>query len=146
MVDGAPGRTVTPSILLDEAELVFTPLRAAAGPGGQNVNKVATAIELRFDARRSRSLTNDVSIRLQKLAGSRLTNDGVVVIRAQSYRSQERNRQDAIDRLLELIGKAAVAPKRRRATKVPKGAKEERIRTKQQRGSVKSLRSKVRGE
>lgn len=146
MTETPPGLVVSTSIRLDEAELVFTPLRTAAGPGGQNVNKVATAIELRFDARRSRNLSNEVSIRLQKLAGARLTLEGVIVIRALSYRSQERNRLDATKRLFDLIRNAASPPKPRRPTKVPKGEKEERIRAKQQRGAVKNMRGKVRGE
>lgn len=134
---------VTPSLSIAADELIVTPLRAAAGPGGQNVNKVATAIELRFDARRSPSLANDVSIRLQKLAGSRLTREGVIVLRVTSHRSQERNREEAVERLLALIRDAAHRPKTRRPTKVPKGAKEERIRTKQKRGAVKSTRGKI---
>ena len=134
---------VTSEIVLDEDELIITPLRAASGPGGQNVNKVASAVELRFDARTSRNLSADVSIRLQKLAGTRLTREGVIVLRALQYRSAERNRMDALERLFALIRTAAIVPKRRRPTKVPKGAKEERLKIKQQRGTVKSLRGRV---
>src|SRR3954467_268366 len=93
---------ITSSIAIDESELQESFIRAS-GPGGQNVNKLATAVQLRFDARGSPSLPNAVSIRLQKLAGSRLTKDGVLVITAQRYRTQERNRQDALDRLIELV-------------------------------------------
>ena len=100
---------VTPEISLDEKELEEKFVRAS-GPGGQNVNKVSTAVELRFDARRSPSLPDAVSARLQKLAGSRLTLDGVIVILAQRFRAQEMNRADALERLLALIRKAAEPP------------------------------------
>lgn len=140
---GRSGLTVTPAIRIGADELIFTPLRAAAGPGGQNVNKVASAVELRFDARRSRSLSNEVSIRLQKLAGARLTQEGVIVIRVTTHRSQERNREEALERLAELIGAAGQRPKRRIATKIPKAAKAERRQAKAKRGAVKNLRGKV---
>src|SRR6266446_1523692 len=97
---------VTDDISIDEAELDESFIRSS-GPGGQNVNKLATAVQLRFDARRSPSLQNDVAVRLQTLAGRRLTRDGVIVITAQRHRTQERNRQDARDRLFELIRQAA---------------------------------------
>jgi ribosome-associated protein len=132
---------VTPQISLDEAELDISFIRAS-GPGGQNVNKVSSAVQMRFNARASPSLPNDVSIRLQKLAGSRLTLDGVIVITANRFRTQEANRKDAIDRLVELIAKAAVAPVRRRATKPSKAAKEKRMDAKSRRSSVKSMRGK----
>ena len=115
---------------------------AATGPGGQNVNKVATAVQLRFDARRSSSLDDAVSARLQKLAGSRLTLQGIIVIQANRFRTQERNRADAIDRLLELIRKALVAPKARRPTRPTAASRERRLVGKSRRASVKSLRSK----
>lgn len=134
--------SVTPQIALDEREIVIETIRAS-GPGGQNVNKVETAAQLRFDARTSRSLPNDVSIRLQKLAGSRLTNEGVIVITAQRFRTQDANRQDAIDRLVELIRKAAEKPKKRIATKPSKSAKKERVDKKVQRGSIKKMRGKA---
>ena len=100
---------VTEEIALDENELEFSFIRAS-GPGGQNVNKVSTAVQMRFDARKSPSLADEVSTRLQKLAGARLTLEGVIVITANRFRTQERNRADAVERLTTLIAKAAVAP------------------------------------
>lgn len=132
---------VTDTISLADDELEFSFIRAS-GPGGQNVNKVATAVQMRFDARRSPSLPNDVSIRLQKLAGSRLTQDGVIVIQANRFRTQELNRSDAIARLVELIQKAAVAPVIRRATRPPKAAKERRLQSKARRSGVKASRGR----
>jgi ribosome-associated protein len=133
--------SITPNISIDEAELSESFVRSS-GPGGQNVNKVETAVQLRFDARRSPSLPNAVSVRLQKLAGSRLTSDGVIVIVAQSFRTQERNREDARERLFELIRKAAVPPKPRRATKPTLASKTKRLEDKSRRSTVKSLRGK----
>jgi ribosome-associated protein len=133
--------SITPNISIDEAELNESFVRSS-GPGGQNVNKVETAVQLRFDARRSPSLPNAVSVRLQKLAGSRLTSDGVIVIVAQSHRTQERNREDARERLFELIRKAAVPPKPRRATKPTLASKTKRLEAKSRRSTVKSLRGK----
>jgi ribosome-associated protein len=130
---------VTDSISLDESELDERFIRSS-GPGGQNVNKLSTAVQLRFDVRRSRSLENDVAIRLMALAGSRLTNDGVIVITAQQHRTQERNRADARDRLCDLIRQAAVRPVKRRPTKPTKASKEKRIEGKKLRSGVKNLR------
>ena len=135
---------VTPNLSLDEAELEFSFIRAS-GPGGQNVYKVSSAVQMRFDARLSPSLPNEVSIRLQKLAGSRLTQDGVIVITANRFRTQEANRRDAIERLTDLIAKAAVAPVKRRATKPTKAAKEKRLAAKSRRSDVKSMRGRVSG-
>lgn len=112
----------------------------ASGPGGQNVNKVATAVELRFDVRRSPSLPPDVRMRLERLAGRRLTRDGVLVIRADRFRTQELNRADARERLHDLIQAAAVVPKRRIATRVSKGVKLRRRDDKQQRSKLKRTR------
>jgi ribosome-associated protein len=130
---------ITDSISIDESELSESFVRSS-GPGGQNVNKVSSAVQLRFDARRSPSLPNDVAIRLMRLAGSRATKDGVIVIIAQRHRSQDQNRQDARDRLAELIREAAVRPVPRRATKPTKASKQRRIEGKKRRSQIKSLR------
>jgi ribosome-associated protein len=131
---------VTPEIALDESELVESFVRSS-GPGGQNVNKVSSAVQLRFDVRTSPSLLNDVAIRLMRLAGKRLTKDGVIVIVAQQHRTQERNRADAQERLFDLIRQAAVRPVERRATKVPRSEKKRRLEGKKRRAQVKSMRS-----
>ena len=136
---------IADGVALDEGELEFSFIRAS-GPGGQNVNKVSTAVQMRFDARLSPSLDNAVSTRLQKLAGSRLTQDGVIVITANRHRTQERNRADAIERLVALIAKAAVAPVPRRATRPTKAAKAKRVDAKTRRGGVKAMRTKPAGE
>jgi len=130
---------VTDTIAIDESELSESFVRAS-GPGGQNVNKVSSAVQLRFDVRHSPSLPNDVAIRLMRLAGKRLTKEGVIVIVAQQHRDQARNRADARERLFDLIREAAVKPTPRRATKVPKAAKRKRLDEKKHRGSIKSLR------
>ena len=129
--------TTTLSISEDEIEERFI---RASGPGGQNVNKVSTAVELRFDAARSPAIDPDVFARLSRLAGRRLGRDGMLVIKAQSFRTQERNRADALARLVALIRQAAVAPRPRRATKVPRRAREERRKAKSRRSAVKKLR------
>jgi ribosome-associated protein len=131
---------VTETIAIDDDELQESFIRSS-GPGGQNVNKLATAVQLRFDVRRSRALPNDVAIRLMRLAGQRLTKDGVVVITAQRHRTQERNRDDARERLFELIRAAAVKPVIRRPTKPSKAAKRERLEGKKHRAGIKKLRA-----
>ena len=130
---------ITDRISIDEQELEERFVRAS-GPGGQNVNKLSTAVQLRFDVRHSPSLPGDVRARLERLAGKRLTRDGVIVIIAQRHRTQERNRQDALDRLVELIQRAAVAPIPRRKTKPTRGSRERRLETKKRRSSIKGLR------
>ena len=130
------------ALLIDEREIVESFVRAS-GPGGQAVNKVATAVELRFDARRSPSLPNEVAIRLLKLAGSRATQDGVIVLFAQKFASQPRNREDARERLAALILKAQEREKPRRATKPTLASKTRRLDAKTRRGSVKALRGRA---
>ena len=130
---------ITDTISIDEAELDESFVRSS-GPGGQNVNKLSTAVQLRFDVRHSPSLRNDVALRLMKLAGSRLTKDGVIVIIGQRHRTQERNRADARERLFEMIREAAVPPVPRRATKPTKASKVRRIEGKKRRSNIKSLR------
>jgi ribosome-associated protein len=130
---------VTPTIALDESEIELSFIRSS-GPGGQNVNKVATAVQLRFDAARSPSLKDGTRARLLVLAGRRATTDGVIVITANRHRTQDMNRKDAIARLVELIAKAAVKQKYRVATKPSRTQKRVRLETKKQRGNVKAKR------
>ena len=130
---------ITDTISIDESELSESFVRAS-GPGGQNVNKVSSAVQLRFDVRQSPSLPNDVALRLMRLAGKRLTKDGVVVIIAQQHRTQERNREDARHWLVAMIRQAAVKPTPRRQTKVPKAQRRERLEAKKHRSTIKKLR------
>src|SRR5947207_16025911 len=130
---------ITDQISIDESELEESFVRSS-GPGGQNVNKLSTAVQLRFDVRGSPSLPNDVAVRLMRLGGRRITKDGVLVLIAQNHRTQERNRAEALDRLIALIREAAVRPVPRRATKPPRASKQERIESKKHRSRTKSLR------
>ncbi len=132
---------VTDQISIDEREIEESFVRAS-GPGGQNVNKLSTAVQLRFDVRRSPSLPAEVRSRLERLSGARLTRDGVLVITAQSHRMQGRNRQDALDRLLDLIRRAAVVPRARRPTKPTKVSRERRIESKKRKAGHKQRRAK----
>jgi ribosome-associated protein len=132
---------VTPSLFLDPSEIGETFVRAT-GPGGQNVNKVSTAVQLRFDVKNSPSLPDGVKARLMRLAGSRLTKEGEIVLLARTHRTQERNRQDALDRLVDLIRRAATPPVPRRETRTPKGEKRKRRDAKVRRGHVKTLRNR----
>jgi ribosome-associated protein len=130
---------VNAQISIDEREIEENFVRSS-GPGGQNVNKLSTAVQLRFDVRKSPSLPDDVRHRLERLAGTRLTRDGVLIIIAQRHRTQPRNRQDAIDRLVDLVRSAAVAPRLRRATRPTKASRERRVQSKKHRAGLKRLR------
>ena len=130
---------ITPTIVLDPREITETFIRSP-GPGGQNVNKVATAVQLRFDLRGSPSLPEAVRARAERLAGRRLTKDGIMVITAARFRSQERNREDALARLVALLREAANPPAPRRATRPGRAAKKRRLDDKTRRGAVKKLR------
>ena len=129
-------------ITLDPADLSESFIRSS-GPGGQHVNKVSTAVQLRFNARRCRALPNAVYLRLARLAGSKLSKDGYIQITADTHRSRERNREEALERLVNMIREAAQIPKRRRPTKPGKAAKAKRVDVKTTRGRVKQNRRKV---
>jgi ribosome-associated protein len=135
---------ITPAFAIDDSELEERFVRAS-GPGGQNVNKVSTAVQLRFDAGRSRALTDEVRQRLRTLAGSRMTDDGVVVIDAREHRTQGQNREEARTRLADLIRRALIRPKRRRKTRPGAAAKERRLETKKRRAQTKAGRGPLRG-
>jgi ribosome-associated protein len=131
---------ITPNLFIDEREIDEEFVRSS-GPGGQNVNKLSTAVQLRFNIRNSPSLPNDIAIRAQKLAGRRLNQEGVIIIIAQRFRTQDRNRQDALERLVELLREAAVPPPPpRRATRPTRAAKARRLDSKARRSDVKSMR------
>lgn len=131
---------ITHRISLDDDELKESFVRSS-GPGGQNVNKLSTAVELRFDVRNSPNLPDDVRHRLERLAGSRLTQDGVLILTADRHRTQHRNRQAALERLTELIREASIPPTPRRPTKPTLGSKKRRLEAKGQRSAIKRLRS-----
>ncbi len=133
---------ITPSISIDENELEEHFIRAP-GPGGQKVNKTESAVQLRFNARTSPALSNAVFLRLKSLAGRRMTRDGIIVITANRFRAQERNRADALERLIALIRESAISPKYRRPTKPSKGAKLRRLDSKRRQSDTKKARGKV---
>lgn len=132
---------ITADISIDESEIKEEFIRAS-GPGGQHVNKASTAVQLRFNADSSAGLPSDVKARLKALAGQRLTSEGDIIITSRESRSREQNRQEALDKLVELIERAALRPKARRKTRPTKGSKERRLKEKSARGAVKKMRSR----
>ena len=133
---------VTPTIALDEAEIEDRFIRAG-GPGGQNVNKVSSAVQLRFDAARSKALPDDVRARLKRLAGRRMTRDGVIVIEARRYRTQDSNRRDALARLVRLVERAAEPPGPRKKTRLSAAQRRRRLEAKRRRAALKRARGPV---
>jgi ribosome-associated protein len=134
---------VTPSVIIPDTDLSFAFVRAS-GPGGQNVNKVSSAVQLRFDMQGSAALSDSVKSRLRALAGRRVTDDGAILIIARNQRSQEHNRREALERLAELIQRALIVPKTRRATKPTRASRERRLETKSRQQRTKQRRNKVR--
>jgi ribosome-associated protein len=135
--------SVTPLIAIDEDEITLDFIRAS-GPGGQNVNKVATAVQLRFDVTHSPNLPDDVRARLVSLGGRRITDDGILIIKAKRFRTQDRNRQDALDRLMALVRKAAERPKPRIKTRPSTASKKRKLEAKRHRSRIKQMRRPVR--
>ena len=136
---------ITPTLVIDDSEIEERFVRAS-GPGGQNVNKVSTAVQLRFDVSRSPSIDEAMRERLRARAGSRMTDDGVLVIDARRHRTQAQNREDARERLVQLLREAATPPRRRRKTRPSAVSKERRIHTKRQRAETKAARGRIRHE
>lgn len=134
---------ITDTLFIREDEIQLDFIRSS-GPGGQHVNKVSTAVQLRFDVRQSDTLTDEIRHRLLRIAGGKMTEDGVLIIKAQRFRSQDKNRKDAIDRLIELIRKATVKPKPRRKTRPSPAARQRRLSTKKKRGEIKRQRRAVK--
>lgn len=130
---------ITPQLAIPDEELTVSFVRAS-GPGGQNVNKVSTAVQLRFDVSNSSSLTEEVKARLRRLAGARMTQNGVLQIEARRYRTQEQNRLDALERFFELVCRAAVPPRKRRPTRPSLASQVRRVEAKKRRGAVKRIR------
>jgi ribosome-associated protein len=130
---------ITPAIRIEDSELEVAFVRAS-GPGGQNVNKVATAVQLRYDAARSPALTDAVRARLRKLAGRRMTGDGVLIVDARRHRTQAQNREDALERLVTLIRRAAEPPTPRRPSKPTRASRERRLESKSRRSRIKAAR------
>jgi ribosome-associated protein len=146
VTDQASGKgmiEVTDSIRLPENEIQLDFIRAS-GPGGQNINKVSSAVQLRFDAAKSSALSKEVRARLKQISGHRMTADGILIIKAQRHRTQDRNREDAIERLVALIRQAAEKPRPRRPTKPSRAAKQKRLSSKRHRGEIKRRRRSVR--
>lgn len=139
MTDDQSRIRITPALSIDRREIQETFVRAA-GPGGQNVNKVSTAVQLRFDVAHSPSLPDEVRKRLLRLAGSRITDDGVLILTAQQFRSQAQNRRAALNLLIELIGQAAQSPKRHVKTTPSKASKQRRLEAKQRHSAIKRIR------
>jgi ribosome-associated protein len=137
--------SITADVAIDEKEIHMDFVRAS-GPGGQNVNKVSTAVQLRFDVRNTASIPIEIRERLIRLAGKRVTADGVLILQASRFRTQERNRQDAVDRLVQLVRRAAEKPKRRVKTRPTLASKERQLGEKKRRGRIKKMRGVVTGD